>query len=314
MAVHKDFGPRGWTPDRLPQLAGKTYLITGANSGIGKHAARMFGERGASVVILCRNKDKAAGAIKDLKAAAPAGTFDFIPLELADLSSVRLAAKRARERFERIDGLICNAGIMMTPKRQLTADGFEMQFGVNHLGHFALGGLLCDLVEAAGGRFVTVSSLMHHYAAGIRFDDLMFERGYSPTRVYAHSKLANLVHALELDRRLRENARRARSLACHPGYSATNLQSTGPSRLTALLMKPANALFAQPAAKGAIPTVLCAAGPEAEPGGYYGPTGFQDMIGPVDRARIARPARDDEAARRLWEESEKLTGVSWPVS
>jgi NAD(P)-dependent dehydrogenase (short-subunit alcohol dehydrogenase family) len=315
MTAEKRFGPQGWTPDRLPSLAGKTYLITGGNSGIGKEAARMLGARGARVTILCRNRQKAAAAVAELKSAAPQGTFDFIQLELADLSSARLAAKIARERFERIDGLINNAGIMMTPKRDLTVDGFETQFGVNHLGHFALAGLLSDLVEAAGGRFVTVASLMHHYAPQIRFDDLTFETDYSPTRAYAHSKLANLLFALELERRLEASNRRARSFACHPGYSDTNLQSTGPSPIVAAVMKPVTAIFSQSAAKGAIPTVLCAAGAEAEAeaGGYYGPTGFRVMKGPVDAAHVGRQARDENAARLLWDVSEKLTGVTWPI-
>lgn len=313
MTAEKRFGRHGWTPDRLPSLAGKIYLITGGNSGIGKEAARMLGARGAQVTILCRNRQKAAAAVDELKSAAPQGSFDFIPLELADLSSVRLAAKTARERFNRIDGLINNAGIMMTPKRDLTVDGFETQFGVNHLGHFALAGLLSDLVEAAGGRFVTVASLMHHYAPHIRYDDLTFETGYTPTSAYAHSKLANLLFALELGRRLEAGDRHARSFACHPGYSDTNLQSTGPSPIMAAVMKPLTAIFSQPAAKGAVPTVLCAAGPEAEAGGYYGPTGFRDMKGPVDAARIGRQARDEDAARLLWDVSEKLTGVTWPI-
>lgn len=313
MGADKMFGPEGWLPARLPDLSGKTIFITGGNSGIGKEAARMLGARGARVTLFSRNREKAASAVRDLEARAPEGAFDYIPLDLADLSSVRAAASEARNRCDKIDALINNAGIMMTPRREITADGFELQFGVNHLGHFALAGLLSDLVEAAGGRFVAVSSLMHHYAPKLRLDDLMHERGYSPVRAYAHSKLANLVYALELNRRLERRGARARSYACHPGYADTNLQSTGPSLLMALMMKPATALFSQPADRGAIPTVLAAAGAEAEAGGYYGPTGFQDMKGPVDRAGVARQARDEKAARRLWEQSEKLTGVIWPI-
>jgi NAD(P)-dependent dehydrogenase (short-subunit alcohol dehydrogenase family) len=273
----------------------------------------MLGAKGAAVTILCRCKDKAEAAIAALKAAAPAGKFDYVLLNLADLSSVRAAAKNVRERHAKIDGLVNNAGIMMVPRRELTVDGFETQFGVNHLGHFALAGLLSDLVEAAGGRFVAVASLMHHYCPRIPFNNLMLERGYTPTRAYAQSKLANLLYAIELNRRLEESGCRARSYACHPGYSDTNLQSTGPSRLVAAVMKPMNAIFAQPASKGAIPTVLCAAGVEARAGGYYGPAGFQEMSGPVGQARIGRQARDESAAAHLWETSETLTGVGWPI-
>lgn len=313
MTKGRQFGPEGWTADRLPDLSGRNYLITGGNSGIGFHAARLLGERGAHVTLFCRSRDKANAALKDLAAAAPRGAYDFIRLELSDLSSVRVAAKQARERYGKIDALINNAGIMMTPKRELTVDGFEMQFGVNHLGHFALAGLLSDLVEEAGGRFVAVSSLMHRYAPRLRLNDLQFERNYSPVAAYSHSKLANLAYALELDRRLQAAGAKAKSFACHPGYSATNLQSAGPSRLMAALLRPATAILSQPAAKGAVPTALCAAGLEAERGGFYGPTGFQDMRGPIDRAEIAAPARDLEAAAKLWEESEKLTGVNWPI-
>ncbi|MCB9956480.1 MAG: oxidoreductase [Parvularculaceae bacterium] len=313
MTVTRQFGPSGWTPDRVPDLKGKTFLITGGNSGIGREAARILGACGARVIILCRSKGKASVALAELAAVAPRGTFESIALDLADLSSVRLAAKQARERVSGIDGLINNAGIMMVPKRELTADGFEMQFGVNHLGHFAFAGLLCDLVEKAGGRFVAVSSLMHRYAPRIRVDDLNYEHGYTPTAAYAHSKLANLVYALELNRRLAASGCKARSFACHPGYSNTNLQSTGPSQIMALAMKPLTALLSQSAAKGAIPTVLCASSPEADAGGYYGPTGFRDMKGPVDRSEIGPQALDGTAARKLWEASEKLTGVTWSI-
>lgn len=308
----QDFGRGGWTDERLPDLSGRTILITGGNSGIGFEAARMLGARGATVAILCRNKEKGERALADLERAAPAGRFSFISMDLSDLSWVRLAAKQAREAFDSVDALVCNAGIMMTPKRTLTADGFELQFGVNHLGHFAFAGLLSDLVEKAAGRFVTVSSIMHKYGA-IAFGDLMLERGYSPVRAYGQSKLANLVHALELDRRLKQHGCAASSLACHPGYSDTNLQSTGPSAMLAAMMRPMTAMFSQPAAKGALPTVLCAAGEEAKAGGYYGPKGFREFTGPVGAASPSARARYKNSGERLWAESERLTGVAWPI-
>ncbi len=312
MTSKANFGAKGWTPERLPDLARKVFAITGGNSGIGYEAARMLGAKGAAVTILCRSKDKAETAVASLEAAAPAGKFDYVLLNLADLSSVRLAAKTLRERRAKIDGLINNAGIMALPKRELTADGFETQFGVNHLGHFAFAGLLSDLVEAASGRFVVVASSVHHFGR-LDFDNLMLDRGYTGSRAYAQSKLANLIFALELNRRLENAGCKARCYACHPGYAATNLQSTGPSRLVAGILRPMNAIFAQSAEKGAIPTVLCAAGVEAEAGHYYGPRGAAELTGPVREARIARQAKNESVAAHLWETSETLTGVAWPI-
>lgn len=309
-----DFGPQGWTADRLPDLSARTFVVTGGNSGIGLEAARMLGVRGGRVVILCRNPKKATDALAALKRTAPRGRFEATALDLADLASVRAAAASLSASLPRIDALVLNAGLMMIPTRTVTADGFETQFGVNHLGHFALAALLAEKVEAApAGRFVSVASVAHKFAPGFRWNDLMFERGYTPARVYAQSKLADLVFALELDRRLVAAGRRARAYACHPGYSATNLQSTGPGALAAAAMAPLNRLIAQSADKGAVPTVLCAAGAEAEGGGYYGPTGLFEMKGPVGVARMTRHARDAEAGARLWAQSELLTGVRWTI-
>lgn len=309
-----DFGAPGWTVERLPDLAAKTFVITGGNSGIGFEAARVLGERGGAVVILCRDMKRADIAVGQLRRKAPAAQFTSAPLDLSDLASVRAAADALKSRLPAIDALILNAGIMMIPTRTVTADGFETQFGVNHLGHFALAALLADKVEAApAGRFVSVASIAHKFARGFRWDDLMFERGYASGRAYAQSKLADLVFALELNRRLVAGGHKARAYACHPGYSATNLQSTGPGRFAAATMAPFNRYLAQSAAAGAVPTVLCAAGVEAEPGGYYGPTAQFEMKGPVGGARMTRYTRDEEAARKLWDISEKLTGVRWTL-
>ncbi len=305
------FGPGGWTEDRLPDLSGKSFLITGGNSGIGIEAARMLGAKGAHAIIACRNPEKAEAALEKLRGAAPAGRFESLTLDLADLASVRDAASQARSRLERIDGLVNNAGIMMIPSRTLTADGFETQFGVNHLGHFLFAALLADRVEAAGGRFVIVASTASKFAPGFRFSDLMFENGYSPTRVYAQSKLANLSFALELDRRLAAAGARARAYACHPGWSDTALQYTGPGEKAAPIFRVLNGIFSQTAALGALPTVLCAAGREANPGGYYGPRGFMELKGPVGAAKIPAAAQDRAAAQKLWEISERLTGADW---
>lgn len=307
------FGKSGWTSENLTDLSGKNYVITGGNSGIGFEAARMLGEKAAQVTILCRSEDKASAAVTELSQLAPAGRFDYVLMDLSDLASVREAAGRVRDSRASIDGLVNNAGIMMIPKRELTKDGFETQFGVNHLGHFVLNAELCDLVEAAAGRFVCVASIAHKYAHGFHFDDLMFADGYNPIRAYAQSKLANLVYALELNRKIADSNCAACAFACHPGYSDTNLQTTGPGGIAAMLMKPLTMMLSQPAAKGAIPTVLCAAGADAEPGCYYGPTGFREFSGAVDRAVVSPFAKNRIDAERLWLESEKLTGAKWRI-
>lgn len=305
-----DSGILNWKPERLPDLAGKTYLITGGNSGIGHEAARILGAKGGDVIIASRNAEKGEAAVDEVGETAK-GKVAQLTLDLADLSSVRAAAEEAHGRFGAIDGLINNAGIMQTPKQQ-TADGFEMQLGTNHLGHFLWTGLMFDRVEQAGGRIVTLSSIAHKFGK-IDFDNLMFEKNYSPMDAYTQSKLANILFAFELDRRLKAKGSPVKSVACHPGYSNTNLQSTGPQGLWNLIYKFSNAVMAQPAEKGAFPTVLAAAGEEAVAGAYYGPTGFGDAGGPVGDAMVAERALNEEKAARLWEESEKLVGFEWDM-
>ena len=297
-----------WREDRLPNLSGKCFVITGGNSGIGFQAAQMLGRRGADLILACRSAQKATSARMNLEASST-GTVNVVTLDLADRSSIYRASDGVRAMTKQIDGLINNAGIMQTPHR-LTADGFELQFGTNHLGHFLWTSLLLDRVEAAGGRVVQVSSIAHRLGR-IHFDDLMGEKTYSSSKAYAQSKLANLMFALELDRRLAKAQSPAIALACHPGYSNTNLQSTGPTGILNLIYKPLNALIAQPSALGAVPTVLAAAGTEAQRGRYYGPTGFYDMRGPVSQSYIAPHALDQEQSARLWAASERLLGISF---
>lgn len=296
---------RSWTPDRLPDLTGKVYLVTGGNSGIGLEASRLLAAAGADVVIACRNPDKANKAVAEIGAAGS------ISLDLSSMHSVREAAAEFRARYDRLDAIINNAGIMQTPQTK-TEDGFELQFATNHLGHFLLAGLLFDLVEKVEGRIVTVSSIAHRFGS-IHPDDVMLHDEYTPTKAYAQSKLANVMFMLELDRRLQRCGSKVRSIACHPGYSATNLQATGPSAVLSRVYKLTNALIAQSAHKGAIPTVLAAAGVEARSGGYYGPRYMSETRGPVGNAEIARHARDEKTARRLWDMSEMLVGFKWPV-
>ena len=304
----------GWTPDRLPDLTGRVYAITGANSGIGLETARMLGRRCAHVYLLCRDRAKAHDAIEDLQRCSPANCrYETIQCDLGDLASVRAAADRLRTYTDRLDGLINNAGIMMVPRRGETADGFERQFGVNHLGHFALSALVSDMVEAAGGRFVTVSSQAANGTDKLDFENLNGETRYSPMLAYASSKLANLLFALELQRKLKAAGCKAASLAAHPGFAETNIATTGPSRFVNLMIQPMAALLSQSAAKGARPVALAAAEPEATPGAYYGPNGWMQMGGRVDRAELKPQALDEEAARRLWAVSAAMTNVSWPI-
>ncbi|MFT5364378.1 MAG: NAD(P)-dependent dehydrogenase (short-subunit alcohol dehydrogenase family) [Dinoroseobacter sp.] len=303
-----DSGFSNWTADRLPDLKGKLYVITGGNSGIGFEAAKHLRKAGGDVVLACRSVAKAEEAAKELRPNV-FGKVDVVKLDLGDLSSVRTAAEEIRAKYGKIDALINNAGVMQTPD-QKTADGFEMQFGTNHLGHFLWSGLLVDLVEAAAGRVVTLSSIAH-VSAEIRFDDLMGEKGYSSTRAYFQSKGANLIFAFKLDRRLKASGRKAVSIACHPGYTNTNLQSTGPTGFFNFLYKLTNPIFAQSGPDGALPTVLAAAGTEAKRGGYYGPQKMGETRGPVGDAKVAPYALDEDTAKKLWDVSEKLVGHQW---
>jgi len=301
---------RNWKPDRLPDLSGRIYLITGGNSGIGLEAAIMLAQAGGDIIIACRNEKKAADAAAQIDAAGP-GTVETVVLDLSSLASVRSASAEIHSRWDKLDALVNNAGIMQPPQTT-TEDGFELQFGTNHLGHFLLAGLLYDLVEKAAGRIVVVSSIAHRLGR-INFDDLMGEKKFNTSMAYGQSKLANLMFALELDRRLQDAGSPVSCMACHPGYSATALQSTGPEGLFNLVYKFLNPLVAQPAYKGAIPTVLAAAGEEAVPGRYYGPQKIGEARGPVGDARISRAARDKAVAARLWEESEQLVGYEWKL-
>ncbi len=299
-----DSGFKSWTPARLSDLSGKTYVITGGNSGIGLEAARMLGRAGGDVVLACRSLEKAESAKAAL--AGDVKGVEVVRLDLSDLESVRAAASELRGKLSRIDGLVNNAGIMQTPPMK-TKDGFELQFGTNHLGHFLWTSLLIDLVEAAEGRVVMVSSIAHKFGR-MNFDDLMHETGYTPTKAYGQSKLSNLIFAFELDRRLQEVGAKAIAIACHPGYSNTALQSTGPTGLLNLIYKVTNALMAQGAEAGAIPTVLAAAGTEAKRGAYYGPQKMSEARGPVGDALVADHALDKAAWTQLWEASEALLG------
>jgi len=303
-----DSGFTNWTADRLPDLTGKRYLITGGNGGLGIEAARMLAIQNADVVIASRNPVKSERAVAELQGLGT-GESDAVALNLASLVSIRTAADDIRSRFDGLDAIVNNAGVMQTPK-QGTTDGFELQLATNHLGHFLLNGLLFDLIEKRSGRIVAVSSIMHKRGR-IHFDDLMLSDNYNPTRAYTQSKLANVMFALELNRRLKASGSLVTAIACHPGYAATNLQSTGPTGAMRVLYRVLNRLFAQSAKAGALPLVLAAAGTEAKAGAYYGPTGPADARGPVGDSVVIEAALDHGAAVRLWAESERLVGFHW---
>jgi NAD(P)-dependent dehydrogenase (short-subunit alcohol dehydrogenase family) len=305
-----------WTITRMGPVEKKTAVVTGANSGLGYQTSRELAAHGAHVIMACRDPERGKQALERLRADVPAANVELRALDLADLSSVKTFA-------EGVDGpvniLINNAGVMALPHRT-TADGFEMQFGTNHLGHFALTGRLLPVLSAgSGARVVTVSSQMHQIGR-INFDDLQGEKHYSKWRAYGQSKLANLLFAGELGRRAAVAGVDLRSLAAHPGYATTNLQTTGPqmggNKLAERFVGLGNALFGQPDNQGAIPLLYAATEPDATSGEYIGPDGLFHM-----RGRGAKPGKpmkkalDRATAARLWEVSEKLTGVSyaWPA-
>jgi len=297
-----------WTPDRLPDLTGKRYLITGGNTGLGFEAAKVLAAENADIVIAARNTDRSRQAVLDLNPLG-SGIIDAVSLDLSSLASVRDVAEEIRRRYDSFDAIVNNAGVMQTPQ-MTTVDGFELQFATNHLGHFLLNGLLFDLVENASGRIVVVSSIAHKRGQ-MYFDDLMLTENYSPTRAYCQSKLANLLYAFELYRRLSAAGSPVSAIACHPGYSATNLQRTGPRGLLRAFYAITNRIAAQSAEAGAIPLELAAAGSEALSGAYYGPTSRADMTGPVGDAEVVEAALDRDDAERLWSISERLTGFKW---
>lgn len=302
--------PSGWTADDIPPLAGRTFVVTGANSGLGRATAGQLARHGGRVVMAVRDASKGQAAAESLRTAQPEADLVVEPLDLADLDSVREFAARLAAVDEPVDVLVNNAGIMMPPRR-LTAQGHELQFGVNHLGHFALTGLLLDrLRRDRDARVVTVSSSLYR-AGRIHFDDLTGERAYQPQRFYAQSKFANVLFGLELDRRLRAAGRSEVSLLAHPGYAATNLQTTGPTGLMNLLGRIGNRLIAQDATAGARSQLYAATAPGLAGGQFFGPDRLGGTRGHPTVVRPTRSALDPNLARRLWDLSEELTGVSY---
>jgi len=303
-----------WTADDIPPQAGRTVVITGANSGIGYEAARQLAAKGAHVVLACRDQAKGRGAIESITAAQPSASVELMELDLADLGSIRRFAAAALAACPALHVLCNNAGVMAIPHRT-TGDGFEMQFGTNHLGHFALTGLLLErLLATPGARVVTVSSGAHKFGV-MHWNDLQGERSYGSWRAYGQSKLANLLFTYELQRRLATAHAGLISVACHPGYAATNLQAAGPrmqgSSIGEAVWGFANRLLAQSAAMGALPTLYAATAPDVRGGDYIGPDGLGEQWGHPKKVRSNARSHDPEAQRRLWEISEQLVGVRY---
>jgi len=299
-----------WTTADIPDQTGRVAVITGANTGLGYETAAALADHGAHVVLAVRNLDKGKDAAARITAQSPRAEVAVRELDLTSLDSIRNAAEQLRSEHERIDLLINNAGVMWTP-RSTTKDGFELQFGTNHLGHFAFTGLLLDrLLPVTGSRVVTVSSMGHRIRAGIHFDDLQWERGYSRVGAYGQSKLANLLFTYELQRRLAPRGTTI-AAAAHPGGSRTELTRNLPSlfaRVTPLI----EPLF-QGADMGALPTLRAATDPGVLGGQYYGPDGFGEQRGYPKVVSSSGKSHDVDVQRRLWAISEELTGVVYPV-
>ncbi|MBI5878149.1 MAG: SDR family oxidoreductase [Chloroflexi bacterium] len=303
-----------WTANDLPDLRNRTVIVTGANSGVGFESARGLAQHGATVVMACRDEGRGQRAADAIRAGQPDAALAVMPLDLADLSSVRRFADAFTARHDRLDVLLNNAGVMAIPYRT-TADGFEMQFGTNHLGHFALTGRLLDaLRRTPGARVVVVSSGMHRRGR-VAFDDLQSKRAYSRYGAYGQSKLANLLFAYELNRRFAANGVPAIGVGAHPGYAATNLQTAGArmdgARMTETITNAVTNLVAQSSAMGALPLMYAAAAPGVSGGDYIGPTGLAGMRGYPGQAKSSTASHSRADAARLWESSEQLTGVSY---
>ena len=310
------FGPNGWTPERLGSLEGQTFAITGANAGAGFQASRILLSKGARVVMLNRNPDKSAAAIANLRDEFGAeAKVSFVRMDLAVLASVREAAAEVLETVPTIDALICNAAIAQVPTQTFTVDGFESQLGTNHYGHFLLCGLLYERIEASKGRIVVVSSL--GYKMGLQtmqFDDMNWDANYHQNRTYCHSKLAQMMFAYELQDRLAAANKGVEVYVCHPGSSNTSLIQTSGNLMSRLLwglmtLSPA----VQSAEKGSFPEVMCATESGLKQRALYGPTGFQEMVGPVGEGTLEPYAYEKPVMERLWSVSEKATGFQWPL-
>ncbi len=305
------FGEKGWTPKRLGSLKGKTYVITGANSGAGFEAAKVLLSKNARVVMLCRNPEKANAAIEDIKRTLWADVdVSFIEMDLGVLGSVREAGELVKSQVPDIDALICNAGIANVAKQVITVDGFESQLGVNHYGHFLLCGLLFERIETSNGRIVVVGSNGYKMIKKIQFDDMNFDGKYSSMKAYCQSKLALMVFAYELQRRIKATGKNVPVQVCHPGASRTNL---GGSPLVFKILMTILSPLIQSAERGSWPEVLCATEDGLKSEALYGPTKRRDTGGVIGECKLQLHALDREVADKLWTLSEEKTGLRWTL-
>ena len=297
-----------WTSDRIGDQTGRVAIVTGGNSGIGYETAKALAAKGATVVVASRSKTRGDQAVAFIREAASGARVELMLLDLANLDSVREFAAEFVEKYDRLDLLINNAGVMMPPERQETADGFELQLGTNHLGHFALTALLLELLVATeGSRVVNVSSSAQNFGE-LDLDDLQWQqRPFHRMKSYGASKIANMLFTLELQRRFEEAGASSIAAACHPGWTSTNLQKTSP------LIRFLNPLFGMEPWQGALPTLYAAVSPDATGGGYYGPDGMANWRGYPTPNKPATASTDAAAARRLWQLSEQLIGLNAPA-
>ncbi|MDP4097956.1 oxidoreductase [Paenibacillus sp. P96] len=295
-----------WTEDHMPDQTGRVAIVTGSNSGIGWEAARALAIKGATVIMACRSIAKANPAADRIRALKPSGKVIVMALDLGDLASVHAFATAFRQNYQRLDLLINNAGVAHPPYRK-TAQGFEQQFGINHLGHFALTGLLLDRLNATpGARIVTVSSISHRSGI-IHFDNLNWERKYKPAHAYAQSKLANLLFTYELQRRLVTAGQSTLAVAVHPGWSATN------ALRHSSFMRRLNPIFAQTSKMGVLPTLYAATAPDVRGGDFFGPSSLE-LRGSPEKVASSTRSHDEAVARRLWTVSEELTQVKYALA
>lgn len=305
--------PRAWSVEDIPDQKGRVALVTGANSGTGFETAKALAGRGAHVILACRRVERAMGAEQAILAAHPGASLERVELDLSSLDSVGEAARTVLERHARLDLLINNAGVMIPPSSR-TSEGFELQFGTNHLGHFALTGHLLPLLLATpGSRVVTMSSTAHKFGR-IRFEDLQFGRGYKAWAAYAQSKIANLMFTFELQRRLEKAGSGTLAVAAHPGWARTELQRHAiRNPIARVFMSLAGSFLSQDAAQGALPLLRAAVDPAVAGAAFYGPAEYAELVGaPVPVPANAR-SRDEVVQGRLWKISERLTQVAYPV-
>lgn len=300
-----------WNTTHMPSQEGKTVIVTGANSGLGLGTAKALARKGAKVIVAARNMDKGQKALAEIKQETPSAQAELMHLDLADLSVVEQFAQNFQTKYQKLDLLINNAGVMIPKERQVTKEGFELQFGTNHIGHFALSGHLFPLLKATpNSRIVTLSSIAAQMGpADIYWDDLQWEKSYKKMAAYCQSKFCNLMFALELDERLKKENSHVVSVAAHPGWTATNLQRYG-----GLFMQLGNRLVAQKLDMGILPTLRAATAPEVKGGEFYGPTKLGNMRG-YPKLNTPNPkALDGDVRKRFWSMSEELSKVSFKLN